>query len=458
MGSKMIKSINPATDKEIKSYQVMDEIEIAKIISLSNSDFLSWKETGFSERTLKMKRAAEILRQKRDSLGKLMTLEMGKPILQSKSEIEKCAWVCDYFADNAERFLSDEVIATEASKSFVTFRPLGVLLAVMPWNFPFWQVFRFAAPNLMAGNAGILKHSSNVTGCALAIEEIFREAGFPENIFRTLIVPSKRIKEIIENKNIRAVTITGSVAAGKSVAGLAGSVLKKTVLELGGSDPYLILKDADLEQASGTCVVSRLINGGQSCIAAKRFIVVEDVYKEFERLFLQKMEKRKMGNPLDTANDLGPQARTDLRDELHEQVQRSIRLGAKLLLGGYIPDMKGAYYPPTVLADVRPGMPAYDEELFGPVAALIRVKNEEEGIRTANDSNFGLGAAVFTSDIKRGEIIAKERINSGCCFVNEFVKSDPRLPFGGINESGYGRELSAIGIKEFVNIKTVYLK
>ncbi len=458
MGSKMIKSINPATDEEIKSYPVMDEIEIAKIISLSNSDFLSWKETGFSERTLKMKRAAEILRQKRDSLGKLMTLEMGKPILQSKSEIEKCAWVCDYFADNAERFLSDEVIATEASKSFVTFRPLGVLLAVMPWNFPFWQVFRFAAPNLMAGNAGILKHSSNVTGCALAIEEIFREAGFPENIFRTLIVPSKRIKEIIENKNIRAVTITGSVAAGKSVAGLAGSVLKKTVLELGGSDPYLILKDADLEQASGTCVVSRLINGGQSCIAAKRFIVVEDVYKEFERLFLQKMEKRKMGNPLDAANDLGPQARTDLRDELHEQVQRSIRLGAKLLLGGYIPDMKGAYYPPTVLADVRPGMPAYDEELFGPVAALIRVKNEEEGIRTANDSNFGLGAAVFTSDIKRGEIIAKERINSGSCFVNEFVKSDPRLPFGGINESGYGRELSAIGIKEFVNIKTVYLK
>ncbi len=458
MGSKMIKSINPATDEEIKSYQVMDEIEIAKIISLSNSDFLSWKETGFSERTLKMKRAAEILRQKRDSLGKLMTLEMGKPILQSKSEIEKCAWVCDYFADNAERFLSDEVIATEASKSFVTFRPLGAVLAVMPWNFPFWQVFRFAAPNLMAGNAGILKHSSNVTGCALAIEEIFREAGFPDNIFRTLIVPSKRIKEIIENKNIRAVTITGSVAAGKSVAGLAGSVLKKTVLELGGSDPYLILKDADLEQASGTCVVSRLINGGQSCIAAKRFIVVEDVYKEFERLFLQKMEKRKMGNPLDTANDLGPQARTDLRDELHEQVERSIRLGAKLLLGGYIPDMKGAYYPPTVLADVRPGMPAYDEELFGPVAALIRVKNEEEGIRTANDSNFGLGAAVFTSDIKRGEIIAKEKINSGSCFVNEFVKSDPRLPFGGINESGYGRELSAIGIKEFVNIKTVYLK
>ncbi len=458
MGSKMIKSINPATDEEIKSYQVMDEIEIAKIISLSNSDFLSWKETGFSERTLKMKRTAEILRQKRDSLGKLMTLEMGKPILQSKSEIEKCAWVCDYFADNAERFLSDEVIATEASKSFVTFRPLGVLLAVMPWNFPFWQVFRFAAPNLMAGNACILKHSSNVTGCALAIEEIFREAGFPENIFRTLIVPSKRIKEIIENKNIRAVTITGSVVAGKSVAGLAGSVLKKTVLELGGSDPYLILKDADLEQASGACVVSRLINGGQSCIAAKRFIVVEDVYKEFERLFLQKMEKRKMGNPLDTANDLGPQARTDLRDELHEQVQRSIRLGAKLLLGGYIPDMKGSYYPPTVLADVRPGMPAYDEELFGPVAALIRVKNEEEGIRTANDSNFGLGAAVFTSDIKRGEIIAKERINSGSCFVNEFVKSDPRLPFGGINESGYGRELSAIGIKEFVNIKTVYLK
>ncbi|MHB8580166.1 MAG: NAD-dependent succinate-semialdehyde dehydrogenase [Ignavibacteriaceae bacterium] len=458
MGSNIIKSINPATGEEINSYPVMDENEIAKIISLSHFDFLSWKDTDFSERVLKMKRAAEILLEKRDSLGKLMTLEMGKPILQSKSEIEKCSWVCNYFADNAERILSDEVITTEASKSFVTFRPLGAVLAVMPWNFPFWQVFRFAAPNLMAGNAGILKHSSNVTGCALAIEEIFREAGFPENIFRTLIVPSQRIKEIIENKHICAVTITGSVAAGKSVAGSAGSVLKKTVLELGGSDPYLILEDADLEQASGTCVVSRLINGGQSCIAAKRFIVVEEVYEEFERLFLQKMAKKKMGDPLDTTNDLGPQARSDLRDELHEQVQRSIRLGAKLLLGGYIPDMKGAYYPPTVLADVRPGMPAYDEELFGPVAALIRVNNEEEGIRTANDSNFGLGAAVFTSDIKRGEKIAKERINSGSCFVNEFVKSDPRLPFGGINESGYGRELSAIGIKEFVNIKTVYIK
>ncbi|MHB1688129.1 MAG: NAD-dependent succinate-semialdehyde dehydrogenase [Ignavibacteriaceae bacterium] len=454
----MIKSINPATDEEIKSYPVMDEKVIEKIISQSNNDFVRWKETGFSFRSAKMKRAAEILQERKDLLGELMTLEMGKPILQSKSEVEKCAWVCDYFADNAEKFLSDEIINTDASKSFVTFQPLGVVLAVMPWNFPFWQVFRFAAPNLMAGNGGVLKHSSNVTGCALAIEEIFREAGFPENLFRVLVVPSKRIKEIIENKNIQAVTITGSVAAGKSVAGLAGLVLKKTVLELGGSDPYLILEDADLEKASGTCVSSRLLNGGQSCIAAKRFIIVEKVYEEFENLFVNKMKMKKMGNPFDTANDIGPQARIDLRDELHEQVQRSVQLGAKLLLGGYIPEMKGAYYPPTVLANVKPGMPAYDEELFGPVAALIRVKDEEEGIKTANDSNFGLGAAVFTSDLKRGEIIAKEKINAGSCFVNDFVKSDPRLPFGGIKESGYGRELSAFGIKEFVNIKTVYVK
>lgn len=458
MNNLAIKSINPANDEEIKSYPVMNDKEISKIISLSNDDYQNWKETDFSERSIRMKRAGQILRKSKEALGKLMTIEMGKPILQSESEIEKCAWVCDYFAENAEKFLEDEIIATDASKSFVTYKPLGVVLAVMPWNFPFWQVFRFAAPNLMAGNAGVLKHSSNVTGCALAIEDIFREAGFPENIFRTLVLPSQRIKEVIQNKNIKAVTITGSVAAGKSVAALAGEVLKKTVLELGGSDPYLVLGDANLEQAAGTCVTSRLINGGQSCIAAKRFIVVEEVYKEFEALFIQKMKNKKMGDPLDTANDLGPQARTDLRNELHEQVQRSIDQGAKLLLGGYIPDMKGAYYPPTILAEIKPGMPAYNEELFGPVAALIRVKNEEEAIRIANDSEFGLGAAVFTSDLKRGEKIAKEKIHSGSCFVNDFVKSDPRLPFGGIKESGYGRELSSFGIKEFMNIKTVYIK
>jgi len=454
----MISSINPATGEDIKSYMEMNKREIEETISSSNKAFLEWKEIDFKQRSAKMKRAAEILRRKKQELGELMTLEMGKPILQSKAEIEKCAWVCDYYADNAENFLKDEIIETDASKSFVTFQPLGVVLAVMPWNFPFWQVFRFAAPNLMAGNAAVLKHSSNVTGCALAIENIFMEAGFNVNLFRTLIVSSKRIKEVIENKNIKAVTLTGSVPAGKSVAAIAGAVLKKTVLELGGSDPYLVLEDADLEMAAQSCVNSRLINGGQSCIAAKRFIIVEKVYDEFVKLFMENMQRKKMGDPLDELNDLGPQARVDLRDELQMQVKKSIKLGARLLLGGFIPEIPGAYYPPTILADVRPGMPAYDEELFGPVAALIKVKDEEEAIKVANDSIFGLGAVVFTLNKIKGEKIAKEKLEAGSCFINEFVKSDPRLPFGGIKDSGYGRELSSFGIKEFVNIKTVYIK
>ena len=328
----------------------------------------------------------------------------------------------------------------------------------MPWNFPFWQVFRFAAPGLMAGNAGILKHASNVSGCALAIEEVFREAGFPENLFRTILVPSSQMEEVIKNEKVKAVTLTGSVPAGKAVAKTAGSVLKKTVMELGGSDPYVILEDADLEMAADTCVTARLINGGQSCIAAKRFVVVEKVYIEFEKLFVEKMKSKKMGDPFDESNHIGPQASVSLRDELHQQVEKSIVLGAKLLLGGKIPEIEGAWYPPTVLSNVKKGMPAYDEELFGPVAALIKAKDEAEAIQIANDSIFGLGAAVFTRDIKRGEKIAKEKLQAGCCFVNAFVKSDPRLPFGGIKESGYGRELSSFGIREFVNIKTVYIK
>jgi succinate-semialdehyde dehydrogenase/glutarate-semialdehyde dehydrogenase len=454
----MIKSINPATEEEIKSYEEMTLGQIESIINKTNEAFLEWKETDFSFRKSLMKKAAEVLRSNKKKYADLMTIEMGKPIKQSFAEVEKCAWVCDYFADNAEEFLNDELIKTDASKSFVTFQPLGVVLAVMPWNFPFWQVFRFAAPNLMAGNAGILKHSSNVTGCGLAIEEIFREAGFPENLFRTVVVSSKSVGEIINNKNIIAVTLTGSVPAGKSVAEKAGSVLKKTVLELGGSDPYLVLEDADLEQTAATCVNSRLINGGQSCIAAKRFIIVESIYDQFEKIFIENMRTKKMGDPFDETNELGPQASANLRDELHRQVEESIKKGAKLLLGGKIPDGKGAYYPPTVLSDVKKGMPAYDEELFGPVAALIKVKDEEEGIKIANDTSFGLGAAVFTKDITRGEEIAAKKLNAGCCFVNEFVKSDPRLPFGGIKESGYGRELSVYGIREFVNIKTVYIK
>ncbi len=454
----MIKSINPATGEEIKSYNEMTSKEIESIISETNFSFLDWKETEFYHRKFLMKKTADVLRKNKKKYAELMTIEMGKPIKQSYAEVEKCAWVCEYFADNAENFLKDELIETDASKSFVTFQPLGVVLAVMPWNFPFWQVFRFAAPNLMAGNAGILKHSSNVTGCALAIEEVFREAGFPENLFRTVIVSSGKVGEIINNKNIVAVTLTGSVPAGKSVAEKAGAVLKKTVLELGGSDPYLILEDADLEHAAATCVNSRLINGGQSCIAAKRFLIVESIYDKFEKLFIKNMKVKKMGDPCDETNDLGPQASVKLRDELHQQVEESIKRGAKLLLGGKIPEGKEAYYPPTILSNVRKGMPAYDDELFGPVAALIKIKNEEEGIEVANDTIFGLGSAIFTKDKKRGEEIAKKRLNAGCCFVNDFVKSDPRLPFGGIKESGYGRELSVYGIKEFVNIKTVYVK
>jgi succinate-semialdehyde dehydrogenase/glutarate-semialdehyde dehydrogenase len=454
----MIQSINPADDTILKEYLETAEGELKNIILNAHNDFLDWKNTDFKHRSEKMKKAAAVLRNRKEEFAKIMTMEMGKPIAQARAEAEKCAWVCDYYAENAEKFLMEEEVRTDASKSFISYEPLGVVLAVMPWNFPFWQVFRFAAPNLMAGNAGILKHSSNVTGCALAIEGIFKEAGFPENLFRTLIISSKKVSSVIENKFVKAVTLTGSTAAGISVAKNAGAQLKKSVLELGGSDPYLVLEDADLDSAAETCVNSRLLNGGQSCIAAKRFIVVEKIYNDFEKLFLKKMKSKKMGDPFDEENNLGPQARNDLRDELHQQVVKSVKMGASLLLGGKIPVGKGAYYPPTILTDVKPGMPAYDEELFGPVAAVIKVKDEEEGIKVANDTVFGLGAAVFTNDILRGENIAKKYLNSGSCFVNEFVKSDPRLPFGGIKESGYGRELSVFGIREFVNIKTVYIK
>ena len=454
----MIKSINPSNLEVVQTYQKMQPTIVKEIIDSANVAFEKWKETSFSQKSTLMINAAGVLRKKKEEYSRLMTLEMGKPIAQSRSEVEKCAWVCEYYSENAEKFLRDEIIITDASKSFVTFQPLGIVLAVMPWNFPFWQVFRFAAPGLMAGNAGILKHASNVSGCALAIEEIFREAGFPENLFRTILVPSSQMEEVIKNEKIKAVTLTGSVTAGKTVAETSGSVLKKTVMELGGSDPYLILEDADLEMAADTCVTARLINGGQSCIAAKRFIVVEEVYDEFERLFFQKMKSKNMGDPFDESNHIGPQASVSLRDELHQQVELSIKQGAKLLLGGKIPEMKGAWYPPTVISNVKKGMPAYDEELFGPVAALIKVKDETEAIQIANDSIFGLGAAVFTENPARGEKIAKEKLQAGCCFVNAFVKSDPRLPFGGIKESGYGRELSLFGIREFVNIKTVYVR
>lgn len=453
-----IQSLNPATGEFLKSYPEPKPAEVAAILQKAEGAFQEWRRTGFAERARYMKKAGQVLRERKGQYAELMALEMGKTITQGEAEVEKCAWCCDFYAENAAEFLKDQVIATDASKSFVTYQPLGVILAIMPWNFPFWQVFRFACPTLMAGNAGVLKHSTNVPGCSVAIEEVFRLAGLPANLFANLLLENRSVKPVIENPIVKAVTLTGSTRAGKAVASQAGDVLKKTVLELGGSDPYVILEDADLESAAETCVNSRLINAGQSCIAAKRFIVVQPLKKDFEEAFVRKMQAKKMGNPLERGVDLGPQARADLRDDLHRQVQESVQKGARLLLGGKVPEGNGAFYPPTVLTEVRKGMPAYDEELFGPVAAIIGAKDEEEAIRIANDSVFGLGAAVFTKDVARGERIAAERIEAGACFVNAFVKSDPRLPFGGIKESGYGRELSSFGIHEFVNIKTVYVK
>jgi succinate-semialdehyde dehydrogenase/glutarate-semialdehyde dehydrogenase len=431
--------------------------EVSKVLERVDAAQREWSRTDFEHRAVLMKRAAEVLRDRSDEYARLMAEEMGKPLAGGRAEADKCAWVCHYYAENAEDFLADEAVETDAVRSYVAFRPLGVVLAVMPWNFPFWQVFRFAAPALMAGNAGVLKHASNVFGCALAIEEVFRQAGMPEDLFRSLLIGSSRVAAVIENPFVRAVTLTGSTPAGKALAEKAGSVLKKTVLELGGSDPYLILEDADLEAAATICTTSRLINSGQSCIAAKRFIAVEEVRERFEQLMVERMEAETMGDPMDERVSVGPQARTDLRDELHEQVRKSIAAGARCLLGGEVPDGPGAFYPPTVLTAVEPGMPAYDEELFGPVAAIIGVADEDEAVRVANDSIFGLGAAVFTRDRERGERIAADRLEAGSCFVNAFVKSDPRLPFGGIKESGYGRELAEFGIREFVNIKTVFV-
>lgn len=449
--------INPANGQLVRSYESHKPDTVEGILSDVAGTQRHWKRVDIAERARLMNRAADILRNRSETFARLMTVEMGKPIRQARSEVEKCAWVCDYYAEHAEGFLASETVETDASTSKIVYRPMGVVLAVMPWNFPFWQVFRFAAPNLMAGNAGLLKHAANVPGCALSIESIFREAGFPPHLFRTLLIPTGQVADVIAHSTVRAVTLTGSTSAGQAVAGQAGSVLKKTVLELGGSDPYLILEDADLDKAIPACVESRLINSGQSCIAAKRFIVVESLYENFTDRFIEEMKNRTLGDPLDEETDIGPQARFDLRDGLHRQVLESLTRGATLRLGGHIPEDPGAFYPPTVLADVEPGMPAADEELFGPVAAISKVKDEAEAIQRANDTAFGLGAVVFTEDEARGERIATEQLEAGSCFVNTYVKSDPRLPFGGIKQSGYGRELAEHGIREFVNIKTVYV-
>lgn len=451
-----METINPATGEALKEYELMDESALDQIVKEASNVQESWRRRSFDERAGLLRKVAEILEDRKSEFAELMAREMGKPLSQGESESEKCAWVCEYYADHAEEFLSNEIINSDADKSYVTFNPLGTVLAIMPWNFPFWQLFRFAAPALMAGNAAILKHSSNTTGCALAIEGVIHEAGIPESLFRTVIADKDHTQELIEHTGIAAVTLTGSTRAGKAVASKAGSQLKKAVLELGGSDPYVILSDADIEKAAETCVTSRLINSGQSCIAAKRFIVVEDIYDDFLDAVTDRMLLKQMGDPFDSSTDIGPMAREDLRDELHEQVQESIEKGAECVLGGKIPDRDGAYYPATILTNISKGMPAYDDELFGPVASVIKVKDEKEAIKVANDTDFGLGAAIFSEDIGHAEKIAAEELQAGCCFINAFVKSDPRLPFGGIKQSGFGRELSHFGIKEFVNIKTVY--
>jgi succinate-semialdehyde dehydrogenase/glutarate-semialdehyde dehydrogenase len=452
-----VMSVNPATGAPIRTYPEMTPDEVETALTQAHQAWLSWRHASFVQRAEPMKKVAALLRARARDLARLMAEEMGKPVKQGVTEVEKSAWGCEHYAEHAASYLAPDVIVTEATKSYVAFEPLGVVLAVMPWNFPLWQVYRFAAPALMAGNAGVLKHASNVPGCALAIEAMFREAGFPEHLFRTLLVPSERVKALIEHPRVRAVTLTGSTPAGKAVAAQAGAVLKKTVLELGGSDPYLVLEDADVDHAARTCVAARLVNSGQSCIAAKRFVVVSSVLRPFTERFVALMAAKSVGDPLLQETEVGPQARADLRDALHRQVQASVEKGARLVLGGAIPEGEGAFYPPTVLADVRPGMPAFDEETFGPVAAIVEAKDEDDAVRLANLSSFGLGAAVFSRDADRADRVAG-KLEAGTTFVNAQVASDPRLPFGGIKESGYGRELGSYGIKEFVNAKTVVVR
>jgi len=452
-----IQTINPATGKIEKTFQEYTYEKVLELIDSADKAFQAWGEVSISERKKLMSNAAKNLREKKNEYGRILTLEMGKPLTQAIAEVEKCALVCEYYAENAEQILKEELVKTDASESYVRFDPIGVILAVMPWNFPFWQVFRFAAPALMAGNVGILKHASNVPLSALAIEEIFTDAGFPRNVFTTLLIGSSLVEKIIRNPKIKAATLTGSEPAGKKVAETCGSVLKKTVMELGGSDPFIVLEDANIEEAVKTAVTARLINNGQSCIAAKRFIVVEKIYDEFEKKFVELMKNVKIGDPLDPSTELGPMAREDLLTELDEQVKQSVGKGARVLCGGKRITREGFYYEPTILANVKKGMPAYEDELFGPVASLIKAKDENDAIRIANDTNFGLGASLWTSDINKATKLAV-KIESGSVFINGMVKSDPRLPFGGIKISGYGRELSHYGIKEFVNIKTVWIK
>jgi succinate-semialdehyde dehydrogenase/glutarate-semialdehyde dehydrogenase len=448
-------STNPATGEQIATYDEHTADEVTGFVEEAHARHLEWRRTSFDERAGVLRATADALDARADELAELMAAEMGKPLAAGRSEVEKCAWACRYYADHGAEHLADVPIEADRRRSYIHHDPLGVVLAVMPWNFPLWQVFRFAAPALMAGNAGLLKHASNVTGCALAIEDLFRTGGAPEGLFRTIVISSRHVEAVLEHPLVRAATLTGSVPAGSAVAETAGRLLKKTVLELGGSDPYVVLADADVAAAAKTCATSRLINSGQSCIAAKRFIVVDEVHDAFVDAFVAEMAAAVMGDPMDEETTVGPQAQESLRDDLHDQVQRTIDAGAELVLGGEVPDRTGAWYPPTVLTGVSSDMAAGSEETFGPVGAVLRARDEDHAIELANSTSFGLGAAVFTQDLERGERIAAEELAAGCCFVNDLVASDPRLPFGGIKDSGYGRELSHLGIREFVNEKTV---
>ncbi len=449
-------SFNPATGQRLHIHGLHSSVHLAAAVKQAHDSFLGWREASPVFRARHLRALARTLRAQCDDLAGLITLEVGKPITQSRAEIEKCAMGCEYYARHGADWLVDEHPSGAPKPARVTYEPLGVVLAIMPWNFPFWQVFRAAAPTLMAGNTLLLKHASNVSGCALAIEQVFADARLPAGLLQTLLISSREVPALIADPRIRAVTLTGSTAAGREVAALAGAAMKPGVFELGGSDPYLILEDADLELAAETCAASRLVNAGQSCVSAKRFIVVAKVRREFERRFTARMAARHPGDPADPHTVLGPLARHDLRDELHRQVQRSVRRGARLLLGGRIPPGPGWFYPPTVLTNVRPGMPAYDEELFGPVAAVITVRDAAEAVRVANDTPYGLGAAIFTRDRRRARELAPQ-LDAGMVFVNEAVRSDPALPFGGIKQSGCGRELGVSGLRAFVNVKTLWV-
>jgi succinate-semialdehyde dehydrogenase/glutarate-semialdehyde dehydrogenase len=448
--------VNPATGETIRDYPEHDEAAVRRRLEVARLASAAWGATPIAARAALLSRVAVLLRQRRDECARLMTLEMGKPIAAAEAEVEKCAWVCEHYAARGPGFLADEPVPTDAAKSLVRYEPLGVVLAVMPWNFPFWQVFRCLAPALLAGNGVVLKHASNVPGSSLAIEDVIRAAGVPEGVFSALLVPSAMVARLIADPAITAVSLTGSEPAGIAVAQAAGRALKKTVLELGGSDPFVVLADADLARAAAGAVAGRTVNNGQSCIAAKRFIVEDAIAARFEAALVAGLGALTVGDPMDRAVAIGPLARADLRAELHDQVERTVRAGATLALGGRIPAGPGFFYPPTVLTGVEPGMAAFDEETFGPLAAVTRARDERHALELANRSRFGLGASLWTGDPARGEALAA-RIEAGAVFVNGVVKSDPRLPFGGIKRSGYGRELAWHGLREFVNVKTVWI-